>query len=125
MMRWGLLNDARVIVEDRFDGQDLLWPADARINGVVVVQAVPFGVALPAALGSTLAVTLTRVIETAMQSVSAEDWLSSAGLWLSARALRAMADPGVMQDATLVSDFRFSVGKLHLLRFARAYGVTS
>ena len=107
MMRWGLLNDARVIVEDRFDGQDLLWPADARINGVVVVQAVPFGVALPAALGSTLAVTFTRVIETAMQSVSAEDRPSSAGLWLSARALRAMADPGVMQDATLVSDFRF------------------
>ena len=102
-----LLAPSKVIVEDRFDGQDLLWPEDARVRGPVVVSAVPFGVALPAALGSSLSVALTRIFETAMLAVDAEDRLSSAGLWLSARALRAMADPGVIEDATLVSDFRY------------------
>lgn len=101
-----LLLPSQVTVTDRFDGQDLLQGVPLVTHGSVVVSNVPFGVALPATVAATLGNTLTRALETAMAPVNAEDRLSSAGLWLSARALRAMAQPAGFVDTNLPDDFR-------------------
>ena len=102
-----LLIPTTVTVTDRFDGQDLLWPGGRSPSGPVVITGVPFGIALPAALAATIGSTMTRVLETALQVVDAEDRLSAAGLWLSARALRAMVRSDGVRDSTLVGDFRY------------------
>ena len=101
-----LLVPARMIVSDRFDGQDLLW-TDGTPTGDVVVANVPLGVALPGALASALGVTLTRVVETSLGMVDDQERLSASGLWLSARALRAMLGRATLADSTLAGDFRY------------------
>ncbi len=102
-----LLVPSRVTVTDSFDGQDLLLPGSRAVTGPVVVNGVPVGVAMPAAVASLIGSSLTRVIETATGRVDAEDRLSSAGLWLGARALRAMALDAEVSDPTLSGDFRY------------------
>ena len=101
-----VLVPARVVLSDHFDGQDLLWTSGAA-TGDVVVSNVPLGVALPAALASALGVSLTRIIETSLGLGDAQDRLSAAGLWLSARALRAMIGKTSPADSTLAGDFRY------------------
>ena len=102
-----LLLPSRVTVIDRFDGQDLLWPGGRVAVGPVVIEGVPFGVALPASAASLVGSAITRVLETSMSRVDAEDRLSSAGLWLSARALRSMVREANVRDSTLAVDFRY------------------
>ena len=101
-----LLLPTNVLVTDRFGGQDLLDSTSRSVAGDVLAEDIPLGVAFPLALSSALGTSMTRVIETAMRDVE-EDRLSSAGLWLSARALRAMAQERRFRDPTLAVDFRY------------------
>ncbi len=101
-----LLAPATVIVEDRLDGQDILWSGHGPgIRGPAVVSSVPVGVAMPAAVASQMGVALTELFETAMGLVDESEQLSSAGLWLDARALQEMvAGRGELVDAELPHD---------------------
>ncbi|MCY4325084.1 MAG: conjugal transfer protein TraG N-terminal domain-containing protein [Betaproteobacteria bacterium] len=103
-----LLIPADVIVEDRFSGQEVVWPGHGRPPVAPrVVAGVPMGVAAAAGFASLLGEQLTNVVETAMGAVDDQDRLSASGLWLSVRALQALAaGRGEVLDASLAHDMR-------------------
>ena len=103
-----LLIPADVTVEDRFSGQEIVWPGHGRPPlAPRVVSGVPMGVAAAAGFASLLGEELAGMVETAMGAVDDQERLSSAGLWLSVRALQSLtAGRGEALDASLAHDMR-------------------
>lgn len=101
-----LMAPCTVVVTDSFDLQDALQGVPLGVQGTTVINRVPFGAALPAAFASHLAETLTQAVDTAMRPVGNDDQFSRTGLWLSARALRAMLSVQGHPDTNLPGDFR-------------------
>ena len=103
-----LLVPADVAVEDRFSGQEVVWPGQGRPPAAPrVVSDVPLGVAAVAGFASRLGEELTEMAETAMGAVDDQQRLSAAGMWLSVRALQSLAaGRGEPQDVALVHDMR-------------------
>ncbi|MBF2735053.1 MAG: conjugal transfer protein TraG N-terminal domain-containing protein, partial [Betaproteobacteria bacterium AqS2] len=99
-----LLQPVRVTVTDEFD-YDLLQETVA--PRVVTVAGVPAGAALPAAFATRLGAATTGMLETALGTPDRARLLNPAGLWLSARALRAMLADRQPRDPTLLGDFRY------------------
>ena len=98
-----LLQPATVTVVDEFD-YDLLHGTTA--PRTVVVADVPVGAALPAAYATRLGTAMTDLLETTL-ATPRQNLLNPAGMWLSARALRAMLQERPPRDPTLLGDFRY------------------
>ena len=98
-----LLQPATVTVVDEFD-YDLLHGTTA--PRTVVVADVPVGAALPAAYATRLGTAMTDLLETTL-ATPRQNLLNPSGMWLSARALRAMLQERPPRDPTLLGDFRY------------------